>query len=68
MNLLLSESGESLGSRLARPRDWRQRLRPLSAAWLSHSDFSLHSLRVKDNPASEQPENCLVYRETTTPE
>lgn len=67
MKFLLSESGESLGSRLALARDWRQQLRPLSVAWLSHSASSLNSLRVINNPACEQPENHLSYRETTTP-
>jgi hypothetical protein len=52
-----SRSGENLGERLALPFDWRQQLRPLSAAWLSHADFSLTSLRVSNSPACGQSEN-----------
>jgi hypothetical protein len=68
MTFLLSETSESLGSRLAPPQDSRQQLRPLSAAWLSHSAFSLNSLRVINNQARERPDNYLAYRETTPPE
>ena len=56
MKSLRPRSGENLGARLALPFDWRQRLRPLSAAWLSHADFSLTSLRISNAPASGQSE------------
>ena len=67
MKSLRSRSGENLGARLALPFDWRQRLRPLSAAWLSHGDFSLTSLRISNEPACGQSENFQFDTDVVAP-
>jgi len=67
MKPLRSRSGENLGARLALPFDWRQGLRPLSAARLSHADFSLTSLRIFSSPACGQTENYQFGTEASAP-